>query len=148
MNEDRSGEAINDLTERIIGCAYRVSNELGCGFLEKPYENALVHELRKQGFRVQQQHPIHIYYDGVVVGEYAADIIVDETVILELKAVRALDSIHKAQCMNYVKATGLPVCLLLNFGTPKLQVKRIAGPRGPWRTLKCILAFLLPLLGI
>ena len=147
VNTDEQRQAINTITEKIIGCAYKVSNELGCGFLEKPYENALVHELRKSGLAVQQQHPIRIYYDGVVVGEYAADIVVDGTVILELKAVRTLDSIHKAQCMNYVRATGLPICLLLNFGTPKLQIKRIAGPRGPWQTLKSIMAFLVPFLG-
>ena len=148
MSEDRKEEELNALTERIIGCAYKVSNELGCGFLEKPYENALAHELRKQGLKAQQQQPIRIHYDGIVVGEYAADIVVDDTVILELKAVRALDRIHRAQCLNYIEATGLPVCLLLNFGTPKLQIKRIAGPNSPWRTLKSLFASLLPLLGI
>ncbi len=102
----------------------RVSNTLGSGFLEKVYENALVHELRKADAKVAQQHVLSVSYDGVVVGEYAADLVVEDGVLVELKAVRALDDVHMAQCMNYLKATGLRVCLLLNFGQPRLQVKR------------------------
>ena len=119
--------SLNELTDRIIGCAYKVLNSLGCGFLEKVYENALLHELRKTGLFVQQQHPVPIYYDGVLVGDYTADLIVEETVLLELKAVQALDEIHEAQCLNYLKATGLPICLLLNFGRPRLGLRRLAG---------------------
>lgn len=115
-----------DLSEKIIGCAYSVSNSLGSGFLEKPYENALAHELRKAGLTVEQQHAIHIHYDNIIVGEYVADLIVEKVVILEIKAVRALDEIHQAQCLNYLKATGLPLCLLLNFGQPRVEVRRIA----------------------
>ncbi len=103
----------------------KVSNSLGCGFLEKVYENALVHELRKIDLKVDQQHVMIVTYDGIVVGEYSADIQVEGAVLVELKAVKALDEIHMAQCMNYLKATGLSVCLLLNFGQPRLQVKRI-----------------------
>lgn len=114
------------LTERIIGCAYTVSNSLGCGFLEKVYENALAHELRKAGFRVVQQQKVNVVYDGIEVGFYEADIVVDECVIIEVKATRALDDAHKAQCINYLKATGIRLGLLINFGTPRVEVKRVA----------------------
>ena len=125
MSDNRSKADLDQITERIIGCAYRVSNELGCGFLEKVYENALAHELRKNHLPVSQQHPIQIYYDGVVVGDYTADLVVHDAVIVELKAVKALDEVHEAQCLNYLKATGLRICLLLNFARPKLEIKRI-----------------------
>jgi len=116
---------INEITERIIGCSYTVGNALGSGFLEKVYENALVHELRKAELRVQQQKELFVYYDGIVVGEYAADLIVEDLVIVELKAAKALDQIHIAQCINYLKATGMKICLLINFGGPRVEVKRI-----------------------
>lgn len=122
-------QEIDRITERIIGCAYTVSNELGCGFLEKVYENAMAHELRKAGLTIQQQFPIIVTYDGVVVGEFVADILVENTVIVELKAVKELDDIHMAQCMNYLKATGLPICLLMNFGKPRVDIKRIINHR-------------------
>ena len=118
-------EELNDLTHRIIGCAYEVGNSLGCGFLEKIYENALCHELSKKGLNVEQQRKIEVRYDGIVVGEFAADLLVEESVIVELKATKDFDQIHMAQCLNYLKATGLPICLLINFGTPKVAVKRI-----------------------
>jgi GxxExxY protein len=114
------------LTEKIIGCAYTVLNTLGCGFLEKVYENALAHELRKAGLSLQQQKVITVRYDGVVVGDYAADMVVEEQVLVELKAVKAFDDIHMAQCLNYLKATGLHACLLLNFGCTRLGIKRIS----------------------
>jgi GxxExxY protein len=126
MNTDKT-EKLNAITEKIIGCAFEVSNGLGCGFLEKPYENALVHLLRKAGLFVEQQVPIKIWFDGVVVGEYIADLVVERSVLLELKAVKAFDDIHAAQCLNYLKATRYPLCLLLNFGRPKLQYRRYAG---------------------
>jgi GxxExxY protein len=123
---DRSRkQRINLLTERIIGCALTVLHTLGTGFLEKLYENALVHELRKSGLAVSQQHPIVVRYDGIVIGEYTADLLVERTVLVELKAAKALDEIHRAQCLNYLKATGLHLCLLLNFGKPRLEIKRI-----------------------
>jgi GxxExxY protein len=121
---DTDEEKLNQLTEQVIGCAFKVSNGLGCGFLEKIYENALAHELRKAGLTVQQQYPIIVRYDGVIVGDYIADLVVEGTVMLELKAYRDLDDIHSAQCLNYLKATEFPVCLLLNFGTQRLQIKR------------------------
>jgi GxxExxY protein len=120
MKEDK-------ITEAIIGAAYAVSNELGCGFLEKVYENALVHELGKRGLHAEQQRPIKITYDGVIVGDYVADILVNDKVIVELKAVNGLDDIHVAQCINYLKATKLKFCLLINFGNPKVEVRRIVN---------------------
>ena len=118
-------EDLNKLTEKIIGCAYNVSNKLGVGFLEKVYENALAHELRKIGLNVEQQEPIKVYYDGVIVGEYFPDMLVEDCVLIELKTVRNLDEIHSAQCLNYLKATGLAICLLINFNKPKAEIKRI-----------------------
>jgi GxxExxY protein len=94
-------------------------------WLEKVYENALAHELRKAGLTVSQQHRLPVLYDGLVVGDYVSDLLVEGRVLVELKAVKAFDNIHMAQCINYLKATGLEICLLLNFGNPRVQVKRI-----------------------
>jgi GxxExxY protein len=117
----------DELTETIIGCAYTVANTLGTGFLEKVYENALVHELTKHGLRVEQQRPIPVYYDQVIVGEYLADMVVEGSILVELKTAKTIEDIHKAQCIHYLKATGLTLCLLINFGTTKLQIKRIVN---------------------
>ena len=117
----------NQVSEQILGCAFRVMNTLGCGFLEKVYENALALELRKAGLEISQQHAITVKYVGVTVGEYTADLLVAGAVIVELKAVHALDRVHAAQCMNYLRATGLRLCLLLNFGKPRLEIQRIAN---------------------
>jgi len=133
MNTDGHRFKKKQLTERIIGCAYEVANELGPGFLEpaassaepKVYENALVHELRKAALGVKPQHALEVKYDGVVVGEYSADMIVEDSVIVEVKAVKRINDIHKAQCLNYLRATGLELCLLLNFGSPRVEIKRI-----------------------
>ena len=115
----------DSLTETIIGCALRVSNVLGTGFLEKVYENALGHEIRKLGRMVAHQEPIKVVYDGVVVGDFFADLLVDEKVIVELKAARAIDAIHEAQLLNYLRATRVRTGLLLNFGTTRLGIKRL-----------------------
>ncbi|MGZ0170989.1 MAG: GxxExxY protein [Planctomycetales bacterium] len=123
MNQDE----LNQVTERIIGSAYTVANALGSGFLEKVYENALVHELKKAGLQTEQQASVQVTYDGTVVGDYVADILVEKLVLVELKAVRALDDVHLAQCLNYLKATGLSICLLINFGTPRVEVKRVVN---------------------
>lgn len=120
---DATGTAA--ITERILGCAFRVHNVLGCGFLEKPYENAMVHEMRKTGLFVEQQFAIPIRYDGVVVGDYVGDIRVEKQVIVELKVVKALDEVHEAICLNYVRATELHVCLLINFAKPRLEFRRL-----------------------
>jgi GxxExxY protein len=130
MNADErrfDPNGMSQLTERVIRCAFAVSNTLGCGFLEKVYENALVHELRKAGIQAEQQHAIAVRYDGVVVGEYAADLLIEGSLLVELKAVKELDDVHLAQCLNYLKATSLRLCLLMNFGKPKLEVRRIVN---------------------
>jgi len=118
---------LNRISDCVIGCAFSVMNKLGCGFLEKVYENALAHELRKAGLGVVQQHGIKVYYDDIVVGEYTADLLVDDAVVVELKAVKTLDSVHTAQCINYLKATGLQLCILLNFSKPRVEVHRVVN---------------------
>jgi GxxExxY protein len=122
---DQASGVPEAVTERIIGCAFKVSNTLGSGFLEKVYENALAYELRKSGINCEQQKPVKVLYEGVVVGDYAADLLVDDRVIVELKACKALDDVHMAQCLNYLKATGKRLCLLMNFGQPRVEIKRI-----------------------
>jgi GxxExxY protein len=112
------------LSVRITGCAFQVMNTLGSGFLEQVYQNALAHELRKAGLQVSQQHSIVVRYDDVIVDEYAADLLVEGTVVVELKVV---DRVHIAQSINYLKATGLDVCLLLNVGKPRLDMQRIVN---------------------
>ena len=97
---------------------------MGAGFLEKVYENALAIELRKNGLEVKQQAPIKVVYEETVVGEYFADLLVSDLVIVELKAVKEISDAFAAQCLNYLKATGLPICLLMNFGKPRVEVKR------------------------
>jgi GxxExxY protein len=119
-------EELNSITEKIIGCAFKVSSTLGVVFLEKVYENALAHELRKAGLKVEQQKRIRVFYDGVEVGYYDADLHVEDRIIVETKTVKAFDEVHLAQCLNYLKATGLTLGLLLNFATPKLGIKRVA----------------------
>lgn len=109
----------------MIGCAFRVLNTLGAGFLEKVYENALVHELRKHGLTVAQQQGIDVTYDGIVVGQYVVDVVVEGTVVIELKAIKTLNGEQTAQCINYLKATGLHLCLLLNFGRSRLEIHRV-----------------------
>lgn len=102
-----------------------VSNTLGTGFLEKVYENALAIELQQNVLKVQQQHPIRVFYGDHPVGDFSADLLVEDCVIVELKAARTLDEVHTAQCMNYLKATGLKVSLLVNFGKSRAEVKHI-----------------------
>jgi GxxExxY protein len=127
MITDRA--SLNGLTEQIIGCAFTVANTLRCGFAEKVYENALAHELMKNGLLVRQQFGVTVHYDGVTVGVYTADLLVENAVLVELKTVKALDAVHGAQCLNYLAATRLQVCLLLNFGNPRLEIRRLVnGP--------------------
>jgi GxxExxY protein len=131
-DERRRGEdeePLAEVTRRIIGCVIRVSNGLGTGFLEKVYENALALELRNAGLKVEQQKPIEVRYSGAVVGEYTADLLVEDSVLIELKVVRQIDNIHKAQCLNYLRATGLKVCLLINFYHTKATIKRLSLTR-------------------
>ena len=125
MNTDK--KFLDLMTEKVIGCAFKVGSKLGSGFLEKCYENALAYELRKAGLQVEQQVRLEVWYDDVVLGEYIADLIVEGSLLVELKAIQALDTIHMAQCINYLAATKLPLCLLINFGK-RVDIKRIAGP--------------------
>ena len=117
----------NAITEQIIGCAYKVANCLGPGFLEKVYENALCYEVGQCDLKVEQQFPINVIYEGIIVGEYSADLVVQDEIIVELKAVKALDPSHFAQCMNYLKGTGKKVCLLINFGSQKVEIRRVVN---------------------
>ena len=133
MNADQTNpgliappRTLSDVSYAIVGAAYRVSNVLGVGFSEKIYENALCLELRKRGWSVAQQVTVPVYYEGRVVGEYVPDLLVEGAVIVELKAIDALAKIHRVQCINYLRATGLHLALLLNFGRPRLEVARIA----------------------
>ncbi len=126
---------VNLITEKIIGCSYTVSNTLGIGFIEKVYENALAHTIRKSGLNVVQQHPIKVSFDGIIVGEFVADLLVEERVLVELKAVSMLKNEHTAQALNYLRATGLEICLLINFGTTKVEIKRLR-PSTNWKTPK------------
>ncbi len=113
----------SELTEAIINAFYHVYNALGYGFLEKVYVNALIHELTKRGFKVERKVAIKVYYDGVIVGEYEADLLINDLIILEIKAAEAIAPEHEAQLLNYLRATGKEVGLILNFG-PKPQVRR------------------------
>ena len=122
---DANRPELEAISNRIIGCAFTVANTLGNGFLEKVYENALAVELRLTGLAVEQQHGITVTYRGILVGEYFVDLLVEDAVLIELKTVRALDSAHRAQCINYLRATGRHLCLLLNFATPRLEFQRV-----------------------
>jgi GxxExxY protein len=123
MNTDE----VNHISERVIGCAFCVANTLGQGFLETVYEKALAHELRKAGPTVAQQHGMAVTYDGVIVGEYIVYLLVENFLLVELKYAKALNLIHSAQCLNYLKTTGLRFCLLFNFGAPRLEIRRLVA---------------------
>ncbi|MEO6196711.1 MAG: GxxExxY protein [Dehalococcoidia bacterium] len=114
-----------DLTHSIIGAAMAVHTELGSGFLEKVYENALAVELRECTIQFKTQVPIPVTYKGQAVGTYFADMIIAESVLCEIKAIDALSTVHEGQVLHYLKATGIKVGLLLNFGSRKLHFKRL-----------------------
>lgn len=113
-----------NITEKIIGCAYQVHNRMGYGFLESVYEKCMLIELRKAGLKSEYQKPIIVYYDGEVVGQFVADIFVEDTIILELKSVKSIAKAHEVQLVNYLVATGKDVGLLINFGEQKVDIKR------------------------
>jgi GxxExxY protein len=115
---------INDLTYQINGAIFEVNRELGSGFLEKVYENALIIELKERGLRAESQVPIKVKYKTKEVGEYFADIVVEDEVILEIKAIESMQKVHEAQLLNYLKATKYRLGLLVNFTHPKAQIKR------------------------
>lgn len=126
MNTDKEPDKYpeKDLTRQILGASFQVHNTLGCGFLEKVYENALAVELRARKISFEQQLSLQVKYEEVVVGNYQTDLVVDRRVLVELKAVNRMDSVYEAQLLNYLKATGIRVGLLLNFGGPRLHYKR------------------------
>ncbi len=123
--DERDAPADDGVTRLIIGCAFEVANTLGIGFAEKVYQNALAHECRWRGLSIVQQKGIIVRYKDIVVGEYAADLLVQNRILVELKVVKALTDLHAAQCQNYVCATGMPVCLLINFGRPRIEIRRV-----------------------
>jgi len=121
MNTDE----MNLLTEKVIGAVFEVSNTLGVGFLEKVYERALVRELTLRGVRAEAQVGLRVRYKGEEVGEYVADVLVEDVLVVELKCVQNIGNEHAAQCMNYLRASGRRLCLLVNFQRPKVEYKRI-----------------------
>ena len=144
MHADRS--RLDQLSGQVIGCAFTVLNTLGAGFLEKVYENALAYELRAAGLSAVQQHGAKVHYKDILGGEYFVDLPIDDMLLVELKIVKALDDAHmrsgagpegRMQCTNYLKATGLQLYLLLNFGKPRLEIKRVAHAYEP-RRLICV----------
>ncbi|MCL0078262.1 GxxExxY protein [Dehalococcoidia bacterium] len=113
-----------EVTERIIGCAYRVYNKMGFGFLESVYEKCLLIEMQKTGLKTESQKPITVFYENEIVGEFVADIIVNNAIIVELKSVKQIVKAHEVQLVNYLVATGKPVGLIINFGERKVEIKR------------------------
>jgi len=116
---------INDITYAINGAVFEVNRVLGHGFLEKVYENALMVELKRRGLKVESQVPVKVFFKGETVGEYLADILVEKQVLVELKTVERFDKVHEAQLLNYLKASGIRVGLLINFKHPKAEIKRM-----------------------
>lgn len=113
-----------ELTGKILGAAFAVHNDLGAGFLERVYSNVLVVELGQTGLPCEREVPSKVKYRNIMVGDYCADIVVEKRVLVELKACAGLDSVYEAQILNYLKASGIRVGLLMNFGQPKLQYRR------------------------
>ncbi|MGA2878647.1 MAG: GxxExxY protein [Bryobacteraceae bacterium] len=113
------------LTARVLSAVFEVSNTLGSGFLEKVYERALLKELTMRGIRASSQRSFAVTYKGHSVGEYFADIVVEDVLVIELKCVDRLANEHLAQCLNYLRASGMPICLLVNFQKPKVEWKRV-----------------------
>lgn len=122
---DADERRLNEISSVIIGCSFDVSNELGTGFLEKVYENSLLTELTLRGAKAEQQKRIVVRYKQVVVGEYIADLVVEGSVLVEVKHCDGICDAHVAQVINYLKATGFKLCLIINFGKPKVEIKRV-----------------------
>jgi GxxExxY protein len=118
-----------EITKAVIGCAFEVINELGAGFLESVYEKALLLALRQKGLSAIAQHPIKVMFRSECVGDFYADILVEQQLMVELKAVKAIAPEHQAQVINYLNATGMEVGLLINFGNPKLEYRRFTRSR-------------------
>ncbi len=116
---------LNELSKRIVGGAFQVMNTLGVGFLESVYLNALAHELRKNGLKAETRVPIEVRYDDVRVGLFEAGLIVESTIIVEIRCVNSLEGLPVAMALNHLKATGKPLCLLFNFNQPRIEIKRL-----------------------
>lgn len=129
MNADEH-RSLNELTEKVLGAVFEVSNTLGAGFLEKVYQRALLIELRLRGLRATSEGSFPVKYKGHPVGEYFSDILVEDILVVELKCVERLGNEHMAQCLNYLRASGLALCLLVNFQRPKAEWKRIVSGFG------------------
>ncbi len=114
-----------EITEKILGCCFDVMNELGTGFLESVYQSALIIALKQEGLTAQREVGLEVQFRGQKVGEFYADLLVENKVIVELKACRELIPMHEAQLINYLKATGIRVGLLINFGKPRLEFARL-----------------------
>ena len=125
MTTNKEKILYKDLSYKITGLAMEVHSKLGYGFLEKVYENAMMVLLRREGIHAKQQAPITVYFVGEVVGDYYADILVEDKIILELKAIEKIIDVHRAQTLNYLKATGLHLAILLNFGKERLKYERL-----------------------
>lgn len=126
MNSIRTESLLHaDLTDKILGACFEVVNELGAGFLESVYENALMIVLQQKGLHAEAQVPLTVKFRGTVVGEFFADILVEKKLIVELKSISTLRVEHQAQIINYLKATGIEIGLLVNFGNPKLEYRRL-----------------------
>ena len=117
-------QQLNQLSEQVIGLSYKVANALKCGFLEQVYENALVHEMTKLRLKVRQQDRLTVSYDGVIVGDFRVDLVVDDRLLIEIKAVSDISKTHEAQLLNYLKVSKLSLGLLINFGTSSVQISR------------------------
>jgi len=130
MDTDEHGY-LNSLTEKVLGAVFEVSNTLGAGFLETVYERALLRELNIRGIQASSQKSFAVTYKGHSVGEYFADIIVEDVLVIELKCVERLANEHLAQCLNCLRASGMPICLLINFQKPKVEWKRVISDLCP-----------------
>ena len=124
MVTNESNILYKDLSYKIVGLAMQVYNTLGYGFLEKVYENALMVLFQREGIQAKQQTPITVYFDGQAVGDYCADILIEDKIILELKSVEKIIDVHRSQALNYLKATGLKLAIILNFGKEGLEHER------------------------
>lgn len=125
MDQTKSRFELNRIARIIIGCAYEVGKHLKYGYLEKVYENALAYEIRKAGLKVRQQQSIKVNYKEIVAGDYVADLLAEECVLVELKTSKGIEDAHIAQSLNYLTATDLRICLLINFGEKKIEFKRL-----------------------
>jgi len=121
------GRRLDQLSSAIIGSSFEVANVLGRGFVERVYANALSIELEDKGIKVIREHSIKVFYKERPAGDFFADLYIENAILVETKATGSLNNLHMAQCLNYLKASGLSLCLLINFGAPSVQVKRIVN---------------------